>query len=214
MQQDFKKARKSLDEIVLKARKIKDKLLPAERRIRESSVELPKTMLITRLYDELLGIQRTAMLKSSKSGNTTLTKMQGRAIFPFAVALYMPLRTQDFPFDYTDFYRGSLGFRYHSSDEGGILDLLLRAQNPDLPHNEKTKLPSIYVLEERAGRGPVKAQTLKDLQYFHELKVNKFFEAYLDLLRYIRDRLGDFAEFNVEGLEERSIPTNLPNIPI
>ncbi len=206
-------AKRSLEEIASTAREIKNSLLPIQRRIRETSVELPKTTILNRLYEELLTIQRIAMFKSSKSKDTMVTRMQGRALFPFAGALYMPVRQADFPYDYNDFYRGSL--RYSTiSDEGYSLDLLLQVNNP--VHEEKSKLPTTFVLENTSGslRGGVSAQKLRDLQYFQELKVDPFVENYIQLLKLIRETLRDFAEFDFETLEERTIPVTIPNVPI
>lgn len=216
MSPDLEQEKQSLEEITLKAKEIKDSLLPVERRIRETSIIVPKTIILGKLYDELLMIQRIAMLKNSKDeDNTLLIRMQGRTIFAFTTALNMPLRDKDFPFNYDDFYRGSLGSssRYSSSEEFSSLDFLVQAQNSDHP-KEKTKIPSYYVLENRTELEGVKPQTLKDLQYFHSLEGNKFVEAYVNLLREIKNKLGIFAEFNQNELPERDIPINVPNIPI
>ncbi|MEK6940280.1 MAG: hypothetical protein AABW49_00050 [Nanoarchaeota archaeon] len=73
----------SLEEITSRAKDIKDSLLQVEKRIRETSVELPKITILKRLYEELLIIQRIAMLEPSNSDNTVVTKMHGTALFPF-----------------------------------------------------------------------------------------------------------------------------------
>jgi len=218
MTKELETAKQSLEEIASKAREIKNSLFLVERRIRETSVELPKTTILGRLYKELLTIQRIAMFKSSKSDDIIVTKMQGRALFAFAGGLYMPVRQTDFPFDYSDFYRGSLGsssLGYStSSGEGNSLDLLLQANNPT--RSEKSKLPTEFVLENTSGLSGegVSSQKLRDLQYFHKLEVDKFFENYVRLLKLVREKLGDFAEFDFKGLDERTIPTTVPNVPI
>lgn len=208
--------KESLEEIALKAREIKDSLLPVERKIRETSVELPKTIILNRLYEDLLAIQRIAMLRTADASNTVLTTTQGKALFPFAVALYMPVKQKDFPFDYTDFYRDyTLGspFKYSDNGEMSSLDLLIQAQ--DLRPPKKTKFPSKFVLEmPGVSDGEVTGQKLRDIQYFHNLQVEKFFQNYVELLRLMRKKLRDFAEFSFEKLEERVLPVSLPNIPI
>jgi len=194
--------KKSLEEIASKARAIKDSLLPAEIRIRETSVELPRTTILRRLYDELLEIQRIAILKGTESDENIFTRMQGRALFPFAAALYMPFRRIDFPFSYGDFHGGLSG--YSTSSEGcSPLDLLLKADDP-------TRRGFTVALSERE----VSAQILRDLQYFHELEADRFFKDYVGLLELIREKLGDFAEFDFKELKEREIPATVPNAHI
>lgn len=220
----------SLEEIASNSKEIKDALLPVEKRIREKSIELPMINVLKALYEELLVIQRIAMLKSSGSN---LLELQSRAILPFATALHMPIRPNDFPFDYMDFYRtGSLGIsRYSSLDEKekGSLDLLI-----ELWHN-----PNLIVLEDLLRQSPIKSRDaklqrinerdilsglvlsdevskrkLKDLQYFYTLETDQFFGDYIRLLKSIKEKLGVFAESNLERLTERKIPTSLPKHPI
>ncbi len=214
MTKGLETAKQSLEEISSKAKEIKDSLLPVERRIRETSVTLPKTTILGKLYEELLAIQRIAMLKSSKSDDSIVTRMQCRALFPFTVALYMPIKQTDFPYDYNEFFRVSLGsFSYStSSEDRGPLDLLIQAQNPT--RREESKFPNEFQLDSRLSEKRISEQTLRDLQYFHTLEVNKFFEDYVGLLKLIREKLCDFAEFDFKKLEERTIPVTLPNISI
>ena len=214
---DLETAKQNLEEIASKAREIKDSLFPIEGRIRKTSVGLPKTIILSRVYEELLTIQRIAMLKSTRPDADMVAIMQGRALFPFAVALYMPLKQIDFPFDYNDFYRGSLGSlaQYPPSSLGiHSLDLLLHSQNP--APGEKNKLPLEFVLERPNSLidEEVSEEKLRDLQYFYNLEVDKFFEDYIVLLKLIRDKLGWFSEFNLKGLEERKISLSLGNIPL
>jgi len=215
MAEELKTAKQGLEEIAYKAREIKNLLLPVERRIRETSVELPRTIILDKLYEELLIIQRIAMLQSSKSDDAIVTKMQGRALFPFAGALYMPVRKIDFPFYYNDFYNGSLGSSLtYSTEESNSLDLLIQANNAT--PKEKSKLATEFILKNTGdlSEGGANAQKLKDLQYFYRLEVDQFFGHYLELLKLIRENLGDFAEFDFKGLKERTIPATVLNIPI
>jgi predicted AAA+ superfamily ATPase len=214
---ELKNVRRNLEKITHKAREIKDSLLPVERRIREIPIKLPKAFILSKLYGELLAIQRIAMLKSSKSNNTIFVKSQGRALFPFAGALYMPIRQFDFPFDYSDFYR--FGQRYPESEEENCLDLLIKANDPVLIKKSKllTKF-ELYNPNDPNTSDPhgsrINAKGLRDLQYIHELVANKFFKNYIELLKLIREKLGDFAEFDFSRLKERKIPATVPNIPI
>ena len=48
-EQNIEKTRQSLEKIALKAREIKDLLLPAQKRIRKTSVELPKITILNKL---------------------------------------------------------------------------------------------------------------------------------------------------------------------
>jgi len=52
MARTLKNVKASLEEITLKAREIKNSLLPVEIRIRDTSVRLPKTIILGRLYEE------------------------------------------------------------------------------------------------------------------------------------------------------------------
>jgi len=157
---------------------------------------------------------KNSMLRSSKSEHSVLTRMQSRALFPFVVALYMPVRQKDNPFDYNDFYRASFGHSgsYLPSEDNSI-DLLIRAQNATY---SKKELPEVFILPDYTNQaeGGINEKRLKDLQYFHTLQVGGFFKDYVELLRLIRNKLGDFAEFDLKKIEERSIPTRLPNVPI
>src|SRR3989344_9605291 len=109
MTQDLTKVRESLEEISSNAKKLKNSLMPIERKVRETAIEYPTKVILDHIYNESFTIQRIASFKAIDKERDRVTMMQGKAIFPFAIALYMPVEGGDFIIDSSDFFG-----RFHS----------------------------------------------------------------------------------------------------
>ncbi len=176
MTENIDKTKQSLEEIAQEARAIKNSLLPIEKRIRESLVEVPKTVILRRLYDEICTIQRIASRRPAKTDSgEELTYRQASAIASFATALYMPLNPKDFAFSYRDFYKEPSDTGLHGLNpvlERNSLDLLLEVQGLLYPRFKVVVKSSNF-----AGRSnylyiPIEENELRLFHIDEETRVN------------------------------------------